>query len=484
MIFSSAIFLAWFLPFFLGVYFLSPKVVRRWIILAASLLFYSWAEPSGVLVMLAMSAVTFGFGLAIERTDAEKTKSAVLALGILLNLAVLGFFKYWGFIIENVNALIGIFGVAPMEHSVPALPIGISFYTFSSLSYLVDVARGQARASRNIVDFIIYTSMFPKIMQGPIARWNDIAPSIGDRAARFDNIYRGLRRFMCGLAKKVLVADVIGKCVNSVFLASPAEVPTLMLWVGAVGYMLQLYYDFGGYSDMAIGLGRMMNFRIPENFRYPYMSRSVAEFWRRWHITLGGWFRDYLFYPVMKSAWLQSLGSGVGRKFGKQAGKRASAAAALAVVWSATGLWHGASWTFVLWGLYYGIWITIEQFWLGKRIASWPRWAANLYLLSVVLIGQILFRSPSASYAASYVSNMVLGSGVPLFRFVPLVEWFSYTFVATFIFAAVFAWPVAIRWRIRHRDKAWGLIVLLVMFVVSMAYATTGGYVPNMYFRF
>ena len=353
MVFSSPIFLACFLPVLLGIYALAPSRARNAVLLAGSLFFYAWGEPKAVLLMLALIGVNHAAGLAIARRlppdGARPPRGArlALALGVAADLAALGTFKYASFLAQNLQAL----GLAVPDPGI-ALPIGVSFYVFQCVSYLADVYRRAIPAERSLPDFALYVSLFPQLVAGPIVRYASIRGEMRDRTLRADDAAEGLRRFGRGLAKKVLVADTLAKVADAAFPADLAALPQAFAWAGAFCYALQIFYDFSGYSDMAIGLGRVFGFRFPENFDHPYGSTSVREFWRRWHMTLSGWFRDYLYIPL--------------------GGSRRGAARTylnLVLVFALCGLWHGASWCFVLWGLWHGLGLVGERL-LARRAPS------------------------------------------------------------------------------------------------------------------
>ena len=346
MVFSGAVFLYAFLPLTLAVYALAPQRGRNAVLLIASLLFYAFGEPVYVFLLLLSSVSDWALSLCIERRRGTRTAKLALAVSVLLNLGLLGFFKYADFFLTTVN---GLFGLSLPLTGV-RLPLGISFYTFQTMSYTIDVYRGRVRPQRNLATFATFVCLFPQLIAGPIVRYSDIEAELHTRRFCLEDIGTGARRFTVGLGKKVLLANVLGELVSS---AGNAAV--LGAWLGAVGYLLQIYFDFSGYSDMAIGLGRMFGFTFPENFDYPYLARSVTDFWRRWHQTLGQWFRDYVYIPLggsrtTRAKWIRNV----------------------AVVWLLTGLWHGAAWNFVLWGGYFGLLLLTERLWLGKRLTRAP----------------------------------------------------------------------------------------------------------------
>ena len=388
MLFSSIPFLYYFLPCVLLVYFAAPKKLKNSVLLLASLFFYGWGEPKYLLLMLFSIMQGYVFGLLIEKSRERRSGKLCLAAGVVLSLAMLAYFKYADFMIANLNALTGL--------SVPflkiALPIGISFYTFQIVSYLIDVYRGEVPAQRNFIDLAAYIAMFPQLIAGPIVRYSDIAAQIGSRTHTCAGAAYGVRRFVIGLSKKILIANLLGSLASAYKTTQDASV--LFGWLYAAAFMLQIYYDFSGYSDMAIGLGSIFGFRFSENFNYPYIAGSITEFWRRWHISLGSWFRDYLYVP---------LG-------GNRKGK-ARQLLNILIVWLATGLWHGAAWNFVLWGLLFAVLLTAEKLWLLPFLKK-NRWFGHIYVLLFVLFGFVLFDASSVTEALKTFKDL-FGAGLP-----------------------------------------------------------------------
>lgn len=363
MVFSSLLFLYAFLPVCLLLYFLVPGLTgKNIVLLCASLVFYAWGEPVYVFLMLAVAALNWGFGLLLEK----RPEKLWLALCVALNLASLVVFKYAGFLVENCNALFGAAFRAPQI----SLPIGISFYTFQALSYSVDVYRKDVGVQRSYWKFLLYVSMFPQLIAGPIVRYVDVAAQIESRESDPENVFRGVTRFCVGLGKKVLLADHVGQVADQLLGGSFTGATTLGIWLGALMYMFQIYFDFSGYSDMAIGLGRIFGFRYMENFKLPYTSKSITEFWRRWHISLSSFFRDYVYIPL--------------------GGNRRHVYLNLFIVWALTGLWHGASWNFVLWGLYFFVLLCIERL-LKKQLPKIPKPVRHILTLLLILISWNVF---------------------------------------------------------------------------------------------
>ena len=363
MVFCSLLFLYAFLPVCLLLYFLVPGLTgKNIVLLCASLVFYAWGEPVYVFLMLAVAALNWGFGLLLEK----KRSKGLLALCVALNLASLVVFKYAGFLVENCNALFG----AAFRVPQISLPIGISFYTFQALSYSVDVYRKDVGAQRSYWKFLLYVSMFPQLIAGPIVRYVDVAAQIESRESDPENVFRGVTRFCVGLGKKVLLADHVGQVADQLLGGSFTGATTLGIWLGALMYMFQIYFDFSGYSDMAIGLGRIFGFRYMENFKLPYTAKSISEFWRRWHISLSSFFRDYVYIPL--------------------GGNRRHVYLNLFIVWALTGLWHGASWNFVLWGLYFFVLLCIERL-LKKQLSKIPKPVRHVLTLLLILISWNVF---------------------------------------------------------------------------------------------
>ena len=401
MVFSSLLFLYAFLPVCLLLYFLVPGLTgKNIVLLCASLVFYAWGEPVYVFLMLAVAALNWGFGLLLGK----KRSKGLLALCVALNLASLVVFKYAGFLVENCNALFG----AAFRVPQISLPIGISFYTFQALSYSVDVYRKDVGVQRSYWKFLLYVSMFPQLIAGPIVRYVDVAAQIESRESDPENVFRGVTRFCVGLGKKVLLADHVGQVADQLLGGSFTGATTLGIWLGALMYMFQIYFDFSGYSDMAIGLGRIFGFRYMENFKLPYTSKSISEFWRRWHISLSSFFRDYVYIPL--------------------GGNRKHVYLNLFIVWALTGLWHGASWNFVLWGLYFFVLLCIERL-LKKQLSKIPKPVRHVLTLLLILIswnvfyhtdlGRLcesfaIFFGFAGSGFTSETTNMLLRNNLPL----------------------------------------------------------------------
>jgi len=483
MVFSSTIFLFSFLPFVLFFYMLAGHRLRNVVLLGASLFFYAWGENIYVLVMLSSILGNYIFGLLINRAMGKGRRGRrELFFGVGLNLLLLGFFKYANFIMANINALLIRFHVSPLDLPAVHLPIGISFFTFQAMSYLVDLYRHEVGVEKNPLDLALYISLFPQLIAGPIVRYHDIARSLHERSATVADVAAGIRRFIIGLGKKVLIANVLGRAADYLFSVPPVRLPSTLAWLGALAYTLQIYYDFSGYSDMAIGLGRIFGFHFPENFNYPYISRSIREFWRRWHISLSTWFRDYLYFPLGGSR------TTVTRTYFN-----------LLVVFVLCGLWHGANWTFVCWGLYHGLFLILERTKLGRSLARLPIVLQHGYAMLVVIIGWVFFRAEDFSHALEYLKAMFTLGRPTLFNsqiFLNLNNEFFVTLIIGLVGMAPFMstqlkqisvlsggeirwkWPGA-RLLASGELFFWGAVLLY-----SVASIMGGSYNPFLYFRF
>lgn len=390
MVFSSTIFLCIFLPIVLLGYYICPKKGRNLFLLIASLVFYAWGEPKYVLLMMLSITINYVFGLLMEknRQNARRLK-LMLVLSVVIDLALLCFFKYTDFVISNINAAFD----TGFDLLKLALPIGISFYTFQAMSYTIDVYRGDVKVQRNIIDFGMYISMFPQLIAGPIVRYADVEGQIRERSVTMQDLSEGAMRFIVGLGKKVLLANQIGALWSEIY-ALGGHSSALTAWIGAVAFTFQIYFDFSGYSDMAIGLGRMFGFKFPENFRYPYQSVSITDFWRRWHITLSTWFREYLYIPL----------GGNRRGLARQALN-------LFIVWTLTGFWHGAGWNFILWGLYYFVILLLEKLFMLKALDKAPKLLRHIYSLLLIVIGWVIFACDDITVLLPYLGSMFGANG-------------------------------------------------------------------------
>ncbi len=477
MVFASPIFLFLFLPLTLAAYALAPRIAKNPVLLIASLAFYTWGEGPYVVLVIASVLINWGFGLAVGGTADTRVRKRWLAAAVIVNLATLGVFKYANFAFANVNAIAPVMGIAQIAFAPIALPLGISFFTFHAISYVVDVYKRNAKSESKLPDFALYILLFPQLIAGPIIRWRDIADQIPSRTARLADFAYGVRRFVLGLGKKVLIANTVGQAADRIFGLPASQLTTPLSWLGLVCYTLQIYFDFSGYSDMAIGLMRMFGFRILENFNYPYISQSVREFWRRWHISLSNWFRDYLYIP---------LG-------GNQRGT-ARAYANLIIVFLLCGLWHGASWPFVIWGIWHGVFLVAERAGLD-RVLSRIGPLRHVYALAAVIGGWVLFRCETFTHAVHYGAAL-LGSapGDPQQR--QFLEFFDPLVAATILLGFVGATPAARRlgqWRDARAARGGAIaaailscdvVWLAAVGAAACTYLAAGTYNPFIYFRF
>ncbi len=427
MVFSHLIFLYAFLPLLLLLYYIGKDAGwRRGILLLFSLLFYAWGEPVYILLMLASALLNYQCGRLIGAAPTDSRRKLAVVSGVVINLALLGVFKYTGFAVETLNALTGLALPVPKI----ALPLGISFYTFQAMTYVIDVYRGYCQPQKRFSRVLLYICLFPQLVAGPIVRYVDIEDQLNERRVSAAQINHGIWRFAIGLGKKVIFSNTCGLACQNLFASAGSTV--LGNWAGILFYALQIYFDFSGYSDMAIGLGHMFGFTFPENFDYPYISRSVTEYWRRWHMTLGSWFRDYLFYPVLRSRVFQRLTRSLKKAGHKTAARQLPTILALLIVWFSTGLWHGASWNYVLWGLYYGVWLILEQYVLEKPMKKLPGAAqaviGHTSFFFITLIGYAffyhennlfanlgrLFGVGTASFSSEYAVSLLYENGLLL----------------------------------------------------------------------
>jgi len=461
MLFSSIPFLYCFLPAVVLVYFLVPWRFKNTVLLLFSLLFYGWGEPKYVFLMIATIAVFYGCGLAIGKAQAEKWKKFWLMVSVVTGLGLLAIFKYADFFIENFSAVTGL--------SIPllrlALPVGISFYTFQSLSYTIDVYRGKVEVQRNPISFGAYVTLFPQLIAGPIVRYADIVRELNSRTHSWDEAMEGIRRFLIGLGKKIILADNFALLI-SLFRES-SEKSVLFYWMYAIAFTLNIYFDFSGYSDMAIGLGRIFGFHFIENFNYPYLSKSVTEFWRRWHMSLGSWFRDYVYIPmggnrVPRWRWFVNIFT----------------------VWMLTGFWHGAAWNFILWGLLFAVLLLVE-----KRVAviqKLPSALKHIYVMLLIILSFVLFNAESLSQAGQDFAGLFGFAGLPVVTAETLYYLRSYGFL--FVLGIVGATPIVKNTAIRlGNTKAGGILevlLLTVILLVCTGYLVDGSFSPFLYFRF
>ena len=476
----------------LGGYFLLPKRFRNIFLAVASLLFYAWGEPKFVFIMMLSILMNYAYALLVARREEPVYRKRVLTAMVLSNLSLFFVFKYLNFTIENLNYLFG--GAIPQTHIT--LPIGISFFTFQAMSYVFDVALGRGEVQKNPLNVALYVSLFPQLIAGPIVRYETVAEEIGTRQETLSDFVAGTRRFIVGLAKKMILSNSVGLLADQAFnCGDPSQLSAAMAWLGVLAYAFQIYFDFGGYSDMAIGLGLMFGFHFDENFNYPYISRTVSEFWQRWHISLSSWFRDYLFYPVSRKA--APLGKKVKARWGKAAGRLTPSVIALSVVWLSTGVWHGASWGYILWGVYYGILLIGELIfqpttkkWIKKlKINTGAPWFIAFQILRtmvLVLLGYVLFRSNTMSRAVDYFGAMFGLTGNLAVD--PMALEALGNHASALVLCAVASTPV-VGWLQKKLGPAGSSDVLknaacLVLLILSAAYIVSSSYNPFIYFAF
>ena len=438
-------------------YFLVPRHFKNIILLISSLFFYAWGEPRLVILMLVTIASGYLLGIMMEKDS--KRKRLYLVLAVALFLGALGYFKYVDFFVDNFNKLTGL--------SIPllkvTLPIGISFYTFQILSYTIDVYRGQVKAQKNLISLATYITMFPQLIAGPIVRYKDVAEQMESRTHSMDKVALGIRRFVFGLSKKILLANVLGEICETFRMSDDKSV--LFYWMYAIAFSLHIYFDFSGYSDMAIGLGKIFGFDFMENFNYPYISKSITEFWRRWHISLGSWFRDYVYIPL-----------------GGSRVKRVRHLFNILVVWLLTGFWHGAAWNFVVWGLYFAVLLVIEKQFLLKHLEH-SKVISRIYVLLAVVVSFVIFNASSLSQAMADIGGMLGRGNLPLVSAEAIYYLRSYAVI--FVLAMIGATPVpkkiVSKWNVLQYVEP---VVLLLLFVLVTAYLVDGSFNPFLYFRF
>lgn len=471
MVFSSLLFLFLFLPAVLAVYSLSPWRIKNLVLLACSLVFYAWGEPIYIVIILISTVADYFFGILLSQSRFTAVqKKWIVVSSIIVNLGLLSYFKYADFLIHNVNELLG----THIPLTELPLPIGISFYTFQSLSYIIDVYRGQVKAQRNWIDFATYVALFPQLVAGPIVKYSTIAEQLRSRTVSIELFAQGVRRFIIGLAKKVLLANNIGLLWHTISSTGLDTMPAVTAWIGIIAFALQIYFDFSGYSDMAIGLGMMFGFRFNENFNRPYTAQSITDFWRRWHISLGSWFREYVYIPLggNRRGLLMQLRN-------------------ILIVWALTGIWHGASWNFVLWGLYFGLLLIIEKWWGLRLLNRLPRWMRHLYALLAILGGWVLFAFEEIREVAAYFQAMMGLNEAPLWDDTTL--YYLYTHAVLLIVLIIAAAPPSKLGTLSIRAKGgmppmmYTVIPLLgygLLFFLSISYLVDATYNPFLYFRF
>ncbi|MEG0876726.1 MAG: MBOAT family protein [Oscillospiraceae bacterium] len=467
MVFSSILFMFIYLPVVLAVYYIVPCKWRNLWLFAVNMVFYGWGEPVYIVLMLFSIVVNYINGILVGKYKDDNPKKAkrFLVLNIVINLALLMFFKYYDLFAATLGQIPGLGFIKPLGI---VLPIGISFYTFQTMSYPIDIYRGDADVQKNFISFGTFVALFPQLIAGPIVRYKDVASQLGFRANSSEQFASGVRRFVIGLAKKVLIANNIGLLWDTYSVMGAGELSFVGAWIGILAFSLQIYFDFSGYSDMAIGLGRMLGFEFLENFNYPYISKSITEFWRRWHISLGTWFRDYVYIP---------LG-------GNRKGKNRQLIN-ITIVWALTGFWHGASWTFMLWGLYYAAFLIIEKLFLLERLEKLPSWVGHAYTLLVVIFGWVIFQLPSLTKCAVYYKAM-LGFGNGGF-FSSVDGYYFASFAAMFVIGIIASTPIGKKLynKLPQKAQSWVTPILVVLvLIVSTAYLVDATYNPFLYFQF
>ena len=459
MVFSSIPFLFFFLPIVLICYYLVPFKLKNYVLLVFSLIFYAWGEPVYIILMIFSCLLNYFYALYHDKV---KNRKLLFILCIVANLLILGFFKYADFLIDIINSIFRL-NINPLKL---ALPIGISFFTFQTMSYSIDVYRSSVVPERNFFYFTTYVSMFPQLIAGPIVRYETISKELYKRDINFNNFSDGLLRFMQGLFKKVLIANNIGYLWTT--LSSMESLSIASAWLGIIAYTFQIYFDFSAYSDMAIGMGKMLGFNYLENFNYPYISKSVTEFWRRWHISLSSWFKDYVYIPL-----------------GGSKCSRIKHIRNMLIVWCLTGIWHGASYNFMLWGLYYGIILIIEKFFLKGFLSKLPNTLKHIYTMLVVIIGWLIFASTDLSMFSVYFSNMF-----NIFKYPFIDETFMFYFKSYFIIIVIstlLSMPIYQNIKKKLNSRGWmiiSLILYLVFFFITVSYLVSDSYNPFLYFRF
>lgn len=488
MVFSSITFLIYFLPIVIFLYYAAPAGMKNLLLLVTSLFFYAWGEPVYVFLMVFSILINYVTGILIDRQSGKEDgipqlkrqlrKKGLVLLNVICNLGILGFFKYADFITDNINALLGS-SIQPLE--LP-LPIGISFYTFQAMSYIIDLYRGNVKVQKNLVAFGTYIALFPQLIAGPIVRFKSIEEQLMKRSCSIHKFASGVRLFIIGMGKKVLLANNIGMLWESVSGLTYDEISAASAWLGAIAFTMQIYFDFSGYSDMATGLGRMFGFEFPKNFEYPYMSKSITEFWRRWHISLGSWFKEYVYVPL-----------GGNRKGIKRQTLN------IVIVWSLTGLWHGASWNFVIWGTYFAVLLILEKLFLGQMLENLRKKhivfgtvMSGIYTMLFVIISWVIFASESAGFIGHYLESMFFAGNGGLIDGTAKYLFGNNLVLLIFCTAGCTEMPKKLALLCGEKmsiisPKLAGMseiIMLVLIFTVSFAYIVASTYNPFLYFRF
>lgn len=468
MLFSSMTFLFVFMPLVMAVYFLSKKEIRNYVLLIASIIFYAWGEPRYLAIMIITILVNYAGAILLDKHYSSRQRLWIVSLTIVLDLSFLFYFKYFNFVVDNINGVLA----TDFQLLDVIMPIGISFYTFQAMSYLIDVYRREVPAQKDVYKLALYIVLFPQLVAGPIVKYHDVCEQIDNRTIEFKNVIIGFKRFITGLAKKVLIANTLAEVVDKIFAQAPENLTTGVSWLGAVAYCLQLYYDFSGYSDMAIGLGLMFGFRFLENFNYPYISKSITEFWRRWHISLATWFKLYLYIPLGGNR------KGAVRTYWN-----------LFAVFLVTGIWHGAAWSYVAWGIWNGIFIVIERF-FGLDKDKNDRWyvsaAKHVYAFFAIVWGMIIFRAESLSYTYEYICRML---HIDVTKHLPDYDYgVNNKFAIMLIVGLICAMPVCRNLiYIKYEHKVQRTLVniwLFLLFFWSTISLAASTYNPFIYFRF
>ena len=463
MVFSDSVFLFIFLPLTLAVYYAVPFAFKNAVLFLTGLLFYAWGEPVYVLIMILSTAIDYCAGRIMHRYDDKPAvRKATLLVSVIMNLSLLGIFKYGTFFITSVNSA---FSTAIPDPALP-LPIGISFFTFQSMSYTIDLYRRNIKVQKSFIDFAAFVTMFPQIVAGPIVRYEDVSAQLQSRKIDFADISDGITRFICGMCKKVLIANSVGELWSNVKELDYQTLPAATAWLGIAAFTLQIYFDFSGYSDMAIGLGKMLGFDFPENFKYPYNSKSVSEFWRRWHITLGDWFKSYVYFPL-----------------GGSRGTTAATVRNTLIVWLLTGLWHGASWNFIIWGLYYGVLIILEKFVLKKPLERIPSAVRHILTMLAVIIGWVIFEISSPASELDFIKAMLgFGGFADSFTLNAL-----HNYTAILVIAAAVATGIPLKLCKKIPEKKADTVSLIgeaAGMTACIACLVDSGYNPFLYFNF
>ena len=471
MVFSSLNFMYLFLPVCLLLYFILRSIkARNYLLLAMSLLFYAWGEPKWIILMIVTTLIDYGAGLLVDKYRGQKLAKWALAGSVVITLSFLSVFKYLGFFNQNLNQIFG----AELPTQIFNLPIGISFYTFQAITYVVDVYRGKAQVQRSYANLLLYVALFPQLIAGPIVRYTDIAAQLGNRETTLPGFSKGITRFVTGLGKKVLLANIAGQVATSLIGGDLSQASVLGAWLGIFAYTFQIYFDFSGYSDMAIGLGHMFGFTYVENFNYPYISKSITEFWRRWHISLSTFFRDYVYIPL--------------------GGNRRHQLRNMFIVWALTGLWHGASWNFVLWGLYYFVFLAIEKLFLGQLLEKLPAVVGHVYALFIIVVGWVFFYFDDVSRLGQMLKLMFGFSGQA--GVLPTDTVLLKNHLVFFLVAIIACLPVsklvkALLIRFSRRGTAQeaiagavGIVYDVALLFFSTAALVGASYNPFLYFRF